>query len=166
MNHFGYNTSTHQVFVICSIFILLLGLFKIVILFVNFCKSPPSMESSISLVPSIYLRQAKMTSLEQRECHKKTYVLIPIYYCYYFTSSSKLISEQKRTIEITYKNNQVAFSRVFLSPEQTFKLHLNKKTQRHQPVLDMDVTNEGLGVSCSHDGSLLIWLTSTGQIRV
>lgn len=76
------------------------------------------------------------------------------------------LSFQKRSIEITYKNNQVAFSRVFLSPEQNFKLHLNKKTQRHQPVLDLDVTNEGLGVSCSYDGSLLIWLTSTGQVRV
>ncbi len=39
MNHFGYNTNTHQVFVICSIFILLLGLFKIVILFVNFARA-------------------------------------------------------------------------------------------------------------------------------
>ena len=77
-----------------------------------------------------------------------------------------LYFQKQKSIEITYKNKQVAFSRVFLAPEQNFKLHLNKKTQRHQPVLDLDVTNEGLGVSCSHEGSLLIWLTSNGQIRV
>jgi proteasomal ATPase-associated factor 1 len=47
---------------------------------------------------------------------------------------------------------------------QKFSLHFNKK-QDKLPVLCLDVTEGGLGISCSCDDSLLIWLLDDGQIR-
>jgi hypothetical protein len=64
--------------------------------------------------------------------------------------------------------------RKFVAPVKKFALHhsdnTNSKTINNNPkplpVLNLDVTNGGLGVSCSKNGSLLIWLTENGQIRV
>ena len=62
-------------------------------------------------------------------------------------------------------NNEIT-SALFIAPIQKFLLHLNTKSNKPQPVYSIDVADNGLGVSASADGSLLIWLTSTGEIRV
>ncbi len=48
---------------------------------------------------------------------------------------------------------------------QVFCLHNDNKNKK-LPVLSIDVTDGGLGVSSSSNGTLLIWLTENGQIRV
>ena len=39
-------------------------------------------------------------------------------------------------------------------------------TDKRESVYSIDVTDGGLGVSCSTDGSLLVWTTNEGLIRV
>lgn len=56
--------------------------------------------------------------------------------------------------------------RKFVAPVQKFCIHINEKTKKPLPVLSLDVTDGGLGVSSSQDGQLLLWLTQNGQIRV
>ena len=67
----------------------------------------------------------------------------------------------KNSIKISYKQVTTRF----IAPIQTFALHLDKANKK-QPVHSIDVTDGGLGVSSSTDGSLLIWTQKDGQIRV
>lgn len=62
--------------------------------------------------------------------------------------------------------NQETISALFIAPIQKFTLHYNNKNKKPQPVYSIDVADNGLGVSASADGSLLVWLTQTGEIRV
>lgn len=74
-------------------------------------------------------------------------------------------SKEQKTVEISYKkDNEQIIKRKFVSAVQKFCLHFNKKNEK-QPVINLDVTSGGLGVSSSTDGSILIWLTENGQIR-
>lgn len=73
-------------------------------------------------------------------------------------------------------------TRRFIAPEQQFHLHHpeeiktlsdheiakrnNWEKLKRQPVYSVDVTEGGLGVSCSANGSMLIWQASNGMIRV
>jgi hypothetical protein len=66
---------------------------------------------------------------------------------------------------VTYDFENKSNSVLFVAPIQNFSLHFDKNN-KIQPVYSLDVTSNGLGVSSSSDGSLLIWLTSTGEIRV
>ena len=56
--------------------------------------------------------------------------------------------------------------RKFVAPVQKFRIHFDDKTKKPLPVLSLDVTDGGLGISSSQDGQLLLWLTQNGQIRV
>lgn len=70
-------------------------------------------------------------------------------------------------MEILYgASNSNLVVRKFVAPVQKFALHWHKNQEKQLPVTSIDVTDGGLGVSCSLDGSLLIWLTETGKIRV
>ena len=55
--------------------------------------------------------------------------------------------------------------RKFVAPVRKFSLHLDEKN-KIQPVFSIDVTDDGLGVSAATNGSLLVWLTENGQVRV
>lgn len=72
----------------------------------------------------------------------------------------------QKSVEVSYKSDQTDLTRRFVAPVQKFRIHLDEKTKNPRPVLSIDVTNGGLGVSSSNDGSLLIWLTENGQVRV
>jgi proteasomal ATPase-associated factor 1 len=68
-------------------------------------------------------------------------------------------------IEISYSNKCAIHTQKFIAPVQVFSLHRDLKTNKLQPVYCVDVTDHGLGVSCSSEGSLLIWLTENGMVR-
>lgn len=68
-------------------------------------------------------------------------------------------------IEIGFSHKGTDVRRKFLAPIRKFAIHYNKKGNI-QSVLNIDVSSGGLGASCSTDGSLLIWLTENGQVRV
>jgi proteasomal ATPase-associated factor 1 len=74
---------------------------------------------------------------------------------------NKLLRNDK-ILEVTHEKSNT--TQKFIGCQRKFAIHINDKDQR-QPVLDIDISNGGLGVSASNDGSLLIWLLENGQIR-
>jgi len=76
------------------------------------------------------------------------------------SSDFKIQNISQNSIKISYKQVTTRF----IAPMQTFALHLDKANKK-QPVHSIDVTDGGLGVSSSTDGSLLIWTLKDGQIR-
>jgi len=73
------------------------------------------------------------------------------------------ISKENNSIHISYKelNNNII---TFIAPIEKYALHFNKNDKR-QPVYSIDITNTGLGISSSTDGSLLVWTLKNGEIR-
>lgn len=71
-------------------------------------------------------------------------------------------------MEIAYENDMTGkkLVRKFVAPVQKFALHWDQNQVKQRPVSWIDVSDGGLGVSCSVDGSLFIWLADTGKIRV
>ncbi len=66
----------------------------------------------------------------------------------------------KRTVLLTYINDDhTVISTKFIAPEATFKIH-------DKPVISIDVTDGGLGLSASLDNNLYIWQCKNGEIRV
>lgn len=82
------------------------------------------------------------------------------------TSKKKFLI--KKTVEVSFERDDTEelVVRKFVAPVNKFALHWDKEKSKQRPVSSIDVTDGGLGVSCSLDGSLLIWLTENGQIRV
>jgi hypothetical protein len=52
-----------------------------------------------------------------------------------------------------------------VAPVDKYAFHVDKKGNR-QAVYNIDVTEKGLGVSSSADGSLLVWTSNQGVVRV
>ncbi|XP_076466878.1 proteasomal ATPase-associated factor 1-like [Babylonia areolata] len=67
----------------------------------------------------------------------------------------------RKTMSVTYVGESTTLTRKFVAPNITFStIHKAKKG-----VHCVDVTSEGLGVSCDTAGNLLIWQTDSGEIR-
>lgn len=73
------------------------------------------------------------------------------------------ISKQNNSIHISYREQNNAIT-TFIAPVDKYAFHFDKKGVR-QPVYNIDVTENGLGVSSSADGSLLVWTLNEGTIR-
>lgn len=72
----------------------------------------------------------------------------------------------KKSIHVSYRN-QNGIITTFIAPDEKYAFHFNKKlTDKREAVYSIDVTDGGLGISSSTDGSLLVWTTSEGLIRV
>lgn len=72
------------------------------------------------------------------------------------------ISKEHNSIHVSYKQSN--FITTFIAPVEQYALHINTKNQK-QPIHSVDVTENGLGVSSSSDGSLLVWTLSNGETR-
>lgn len=68
-------------------------------------------------------------------------------------------------MKVNCKSDSETIIALFIAPIQKFSIHFDNKNKQ-LPVYSIDVADNGLGLSASSDGSLLIWLTSTGEIRV
>ncbi|RNA18309.1 mitochondrial glutamate carrier 1-like [Brachionus plicatilis] len=75
------------------------------------------------------------------------------------------ISNDNKSLNIKFKNEKVEIRRKFVAPVQKFQIHFGDKTKKPLPVLSLDVSSGGLGVSSSQDGQLFLWQTDNGQIR-
>jgi hypothetical protein len=79
---------------------------------------------------------------------------------------------KKKSVQIRFQNEKTEIVKKFVAPVQKFSLHFDQNSElvnnnpKQLPVLSLDVTSGGIGVSSSKNGSLLIWLTENGQIRV
>jgi len=75
------------------------------------------------------------------------------------------ISKENKSIQVSYRNQDGTIT-TFIAPDEAYAFHFNKKmTDKRESVYSIDVTDGGLGVSCSTDGSLLVWTTNEGLIR-
>ncbi|CAF0819515.1 unnamed protein product [Brachionus calyciflorus] len=75
------------------------------------------------------------------------------------------ISNDNKEIIIKFEKENKELCRKFVAPVQKFRIHFDDKTKKPLPVLSLDVNNNGLGISSSQDGQLLLWLTQNGEIR-
>ncbi|KAL8599165.1 hypothetical protein ACOMHN_007881 [Nucella lapillus] len=67
----------------------------------------------------------------------------------------------RKTMSVNYVGGATTVSRKFVAPNITFStIHKAKKG-----VHCVDVTSEGLGVSCDNAGNLLVWQTDNGEVR-
>lgn len=73
------------------------------------------------------------------------------------------ISKENNSIHISYKETNNSITN-FIAPIEKYALHFNKNDKR-QSVHSIDITDTGLGVSSSTDGSLLVWTLNNGEIR-